>query len=418
VPFFLLLIAVEIAWGLWRNNNTYRVNDAINSLSLGILSVATRLVSLKVGAVVFSAAEQNWALWHLDTGSAWAWLFGILLYDFLYYWFHRISHERQIFWASHVVHHQSEDYNLSTALRQTSTSFLLTWIFFVPCFLLGMPLYMYVTIAAAHLIYQFWVHTRHIPKLGFLEWFMITPSNHRVHHAQNSHYIDKNYGGLFIVWDRLFGTFTEEDEAEEIIYGISTPLSSWNPLWANIHIFAQMAIDAWRTTSRREKITIWVSRTGWRPADVARKYPLRKSDLDNFKKYDPPLTASALVAVLAHFVLITGVDTWFAWHAADMSYVIKAGYVGLLLYTLMVLGAVLNRSSHALSLELLRWAAVTGALVAAYISGLLTLVHCSAGMAYLLLSAPLMLWAVKSLTTGETAELLPAVSAEAGEASL
>ena len=131
---------------------------------------------------------------------------------FLYYWYHRISHERQLFWGSHVVHHQSEDYNLSTALRQTSTSFLTTWVFFIPCFFLGMPIYMYVSIATAHLVYQFWVHTQHIPKLGILEWFMVTPSNHRVHHAQNADYIDKNYGGLLIIWDRLFGTFKEEDE--------------------------------------------------------------------------------------------------------------------------------------------------------------------------------------------------------------
>ena len=236
---------------------------------------------------------------------------------------------------------------------------------------------------------------------------MITPSNHRVHHAQNPRYIDKNYGGLLIIWDRLFGTFTEEDEAGAIVYGISTPLSSWNPLWANFHIFAQMAMDAWRTGNRREKFTIWASRTGWRPEDVARKYPQRKSDLQNFAKYDPPLATSAAASVLVHLLLIAALDSWFSWHAAELPYVALASYVSLLLYTLMVLGAVFNRSSRVLAWELLRWALVAGALVSAAYFGILTLEQCLAGAAYLLLSAALMLWAVKAVGAEDRSGLLP-----------
>ncbi|MEH6584319.1 MAG: sterol desaturase family protein [Halioglobus sp.] len=393
IPFFLLLIVIELLWGLWRKNNTYRANDAINSLSLGTLSTATKLVFLNIGALVFAGIEQQWALWHFDMSSAWDWVLGVILYDFLYYWYHRISHERQIFWASHVVHHQSEDYNLSTALRQTSTSFLLTWVFFIPCFLLGMPIEMYVSIAAAHLIYQFWIHTRHIPKLGFFEWFMVTPSNHRVHHAQNTHYIDKNYGGLLILWDRLFGTFMEEEE--EVIYGVSTPLASWNPLWGNVHVWVQMAQDAWRTNSRREKFTLWFARTGYRPEDVKARYPQRKSDLEHFEKYNPPLPTSAIWALFIHFMLIAAIDMWFSWHAAEMPYMAQVGYVGLLLYTLIVLGAVFDRKPAALSLEVARWVAVSAALAAGYSAGLVDSQVGSAGLLYLLISAPLMLWSTR-----------------------
>ena len=256
VPFFLLLILVELAWGWLKGKNTYRINDSLNSLSLGLLSTVTKLVFLNIGLLVGSNIGQNHAIWSFDMASTSHWLLGLLLYDFLYYWYHRISHERQFFWGSHVVHHQSEEYNLSTALRQTSTSFLTTWIFYIPCFFLGMPIYMYVSIATAQLIYQFWVHTQHIGKLGFLEWFFVSPSNHRVHHAQNPEYIDKNYGGLLIIWDRLFGTFKEEDEEVKPIYGIRVPLKSWNPLWANLHIFVNMARDAWHTNNWKENIGI------------------------------------------------------------------------------------------------------------------------------------------------------------------
>ncbi|MFT5482169.1 MAG: alkylglycerol monooxygenase [Halieaceae bacterium] len=407
VPFFLLLILMELGWGFWKNTNTYRVNDTVNSLSLGILSTATQLVSLGIGGAVFAKIEQDYALLRWDINSISAWILGLLLYDFLYYWYHRISHERQIFWGSHVVHHQSEDYNLGTALRQTSTSFMLTWIFYVPCFLLGMPIYMFVTIGGAHLIYQFWIHTRHIPKLGFLEWFMITPSNHRVHHAQNSRYIDKNYGGLLIIWDRIFGTFAEEAEGEEVVYGISTPLSSWNPLWANTHIFVQMASDAWRTASWKDKLKVWISRTGWRPADVAEQYPRAKTDLNNFSKYHPPLSTGALAAIFVHFLLLAAVDMWFSWNAADQSFLVQACYVGLLFYTLVVIGAALNRSPRVLFWELSRWVAIASVLTLTYVLGAVTTNLWLGGIVYLLLSAPLMVWAARSMA-GPGGSSLPA----------
>ena len=305
IPVFLLLIVIELFWGWWKGNNTYRANDSINSLSLGLLSTVTKFVFLNIGLLVFSGIEENYAIWAFNSSSLGHWLLAILLYDFLYYWFHRVSHERQFFWGSHVVHHQSEDYNLSTALRQTSTSFFTTWVFFIPCFFLGMPISMYVSIASAHLIYQFWVHTQHISTLGFLEWFMVTPSNHRVHHAQNPDYIDKNYGGLLIIWDRLFGTFQKEHREQPAIYGIRVPLASWNPIWANLHIFINMAMDSWRTTSWLDKCRVLWSRTGWRPEDVEILYPAQKSNLDQFEKYNPDLSLLTNGAIVAQYILLS-----------------------------------------------------------------------------------------------------------------
>ena len=142
----------------------------------------------------------------MDASSPATWIFAFIIYDFFYYWFHRISHERQIFWASHVAHHQSEDFNLSTALRQTGTGAFVSWVFYIPMFVIGTPSYVFVSVASLNLIYQFWVHSEHIPNLGWFENYFVTASNHRVHHAQNEQYIDKNYGGVFIIWDRMFGT--------------------------------------------------------------------------------------------------------------------------------------------------------------------------------------------------------------------
>ena len=302
VPFFALAIVVELVYGLLQHRNTYRLNDSASSLFLGVLSQARRFVTLGVGGYVYYLVTEYFALPLMDASHWFTWVLAMVLYDFCYYWLHRMGHERTILWAAHVAHHQSEDYNLTTALRQTSTGFLLGWIFYIPMFLLGIPAEVVVTVGSINLIYQFWVHTEHVPKLGWYEWIFVTPSNHRVHHAQNDRYLDRNYGGLFILWDRLFGTFQEELEEEPVIFGIRGPLQSWNPVTALTHIYVGMAQDSWHTSRWGDKLRVWVSRTGWRPADVAQRYPREKTDLDHFQRYDPQV--SPLVSCYAFFQLL------------------------------------------------------------------------------------------------------------------
>jgi len=279
VPFFFLLIALELLADRWRGRRSYSLADAINSLSTGVLSTTTGLVTKGLGLLTCAFAWQHLALLALPGERAWVWLLAFVGYDFCYYWLHRLGHERNVLWAAHSVHHQSEEYNLSTALRQTSTGFIFAWLFYLPLALLGVPPLVFATVAALNLLYQFWVHTRHVPKLGWLEWVLVTPSNHRVHHAQNPLYMDRNYGGVFIVWDRLFGSFQEEDEREPVIFGVTTPLRSWNPVWANLQFYAQLWADARRTRRWRDKLRLWFMPTGWRPADVAARYPMGKPDL-------------------------------------------------------------------------------------------------------------------------------------------
>ena len=370
VPFFLLLIILEIVWGLLKKRNTYRVNDSINSLSLGMLSTLTKMVFLNVGMLVFLHIESRQQWISLDILSPIHWAAGIILYDFCYYWFHRISHERTLFWGSHVVHHQSEDFNLSTALRQTSTGIFTTWVFYLPLFFLGMPIEMYVSIASLHLIYQFWIHTQFVPKLGLFEWFLITPSNHRVHHAQNPRYVDRNYGGLLCVWDRLFGTFSEETDEEEIVYGITTPLNTWNPVWANVHIFAGMLRDAWHTQRLTDKLKVLTARTGWRPDDVRARFPDTKSSLEHFRKYNPELNATSKFCLAGLYLIATIIYFWIGSQAATLSLLQLSFALCFTLMLLISIGMVADQSHRRSHWEVLRLMLSLGLLTTATLMNL------------------------------------------------
>ena len=356
VPFFFVLIAVELLADRWRAMHTYRLADTISSLSAGVLSTTTGLLTKGVGLITYALALKYLALLQLPEDSLWVWLFAFVLYDFCYYWHHRLGHERNVLWAAHSVHHQSEDYNLSTALRQTSTGFVLCWVFYLPMAVLGVPLPVFVTVATVNLLYQFWVHTRHVPKLGWFEWLFVTPSNHRAHHAQNALYMDRNYGGVFIVWDRLFGTFQEEDDAEPVIFGVTTPLQSWNPLWANWQFYGQLLADAQRTERWRDKLRIWFMPTGWRPADVAAKYPINKPDLSRFVKFEVPLARRQQVYIAAQFAVYLALGSYLLNLGETLSpqaLMLGWGYMALGLF---VLGAGLENRPWALKLEWLRLA--------------------------------------------------------------
>jgi sterol desaturase/sphingolipid hydroxylase (fatty acid hydroxylase superfamily) len=376
VPFFLLAIALEYLWGRRHGPDTYRLNDAINSLSCGILSTAIKILGLSIAGVVFGAVFENLALFHPDPRSAWTYLWGLLVYDFCYYWFHRIAHERTLFWASHVVHHQSEEFNLSTALRQTSTGFLVSWVFYIPSFLLGIPAEVFVTVGSAHLIYQFWIHSRHIPKL------LVTASNHRVHHAQNPRYVDRNYGGLLIVWDRLFGTFEDEHDDEPCVYGILGPLHSWNPLWANLHIYAQMLRDARHTRSWADKWRVLVSRTGWRPADVSARFPVVKGDLARFRRYDPPLGSGVPRYVLLQFSAVLGYSLWLEYGAAGLGLGARAALFAYLLLALVAIGALMDQLGRGRRLEWLRLALTLAAIGVLSAQGVVSVALLAGAAAY------------------------------------
>jgi len=309
-PFFLLALVTELILDWRKGAGFYRSNDAINSLSAGILSVTvdyfTRFLPLLAWGFVlrnFSLTDMQLEWFDLSPGGLLLWITAALAWDFCYYWFHRFSHEISVLWAAHAVHHQSEDYNLSTALRQTSTGFLFGWIFYLPLFLIGFPLEVLITVNAINLIYQFWVHTQLVGRLGVLDRILVTPSNHRVHHAQNERYIDKNYGGMLILWDRFFGTFEDESEDHPVVFGVRKPLANLNPFWANLQVYDYLLFDARKAARWRDKVGIWFRRTGWRPGDVEEQYPRQTTDLCRFRKFDPQTSPSRRHYVMAQFII-------------------------------------------------------------------------------------------------------------------
>ncbi len=315
MPVFLALMALEFAVGLARGHNTFRLNDALASVGLGVMSQVTGVFGKLLRLGLYALAFEHLALTRLPADSPWVWAFALLAYDFCYYWFHRASHRVAVLWAAHAVHHQSEDYNLSTALRQTSSGFLLGWVFYLPMALAGVPPLVFATVALIDLLYQYWVHTQQIGRLGWFDRWFCSPSNHRVHHAVNDRYLDKNHGGILIVWDRLFGTFVEEDDAEPIVYGTRSPLRSFDPLWANLQVYADLARDAWRARSWADKLRLWVKPPGWRPADVAARWPRPAFDLRTARRFEPPLARPAAVLVGALFMATLAGTSLFLWFA-------------------------------------------------------------------------------------------------------
>ncbi|MES2385502.1 MAG: lysoplasmalogenase family protein [Pseudomonadota bacterium] len=318
-PVFFLLIAIEFVWGWAKGRNTYRLSDAVSSIGLGMLSqvsaVFTRLFRIGIYTAIYSSVAlypnpEFWNTWY-------GWVIALVFYDFCYYWLHRAGHESAVFWAAHVVHHQSQDYNLSTALRQTSSGALLGWIFYVPMALAGVPPLIFGIVALIDLLYQFWVHTEHVPKLGWFDRWFCSPSNHRVHHAVNERYLDKNYGGILIVWDRIFGSFREEDE--KCVYGTRSPLNSWDPLWANAEVYWALGKESWHARSWGDKIRVWFKPPGWRPADVAARFPKEPFDMAQVQRFHPPLKPAVELLGGVQFLLLLAGVAYFLWHADAMA---------------------------------------------------------------------------------------------------
>jgi sterol desaturase/sphingolipid hydroxylase (fatty acid hydroxylase superfamily) len=314
-PVFLALIAIEFFVGRARGRDTYRLNDALNSIGLGIMSQITGLFVALFTLGIYTAVHARFAVWSLPADSVAVWLGALIAYDFFYYWHHRAGHRIALFWASHAVHHQSEDYNLSTALRQTSGGWVAGWIFYLPMALAGVPPLVFAVVALIDLLYQYWVHTQQIGRLGWFDRWFCAPSNHRVHHAVNDRYLDRNYGGILIVWDRLFGSFAEQDDAEPCVYGTRSPLRSWNPLWANLQVYRDLAVDSWRAASWGDKLRVWLKPPGWRPADVATRWPKPAFDIRAVQRFDPPLSPRAAMSAVLLFALLLGATALLLWHA-------------------------------------------------------------------------------------------------------
>ncbi len=317
VPVFFLLIGLELLIARLQEKDYYSLSDSVADLGCGLVS---QLVEAALKTSLFAGylfLYQRWRQFEIPVHSVAAWAGCLLGYDLLYYWFHRKSHEVNAFWAAHVVHHQSEEYNLAVALRQGAFQGAISWIFYLPLAVIGFPPLMFLTVSSIDTLYQFWIHTRAIGRLGPLEWLLSTPSNHRVHHGRNPKYIDRNHGGILIVWDRLFGTYVAEQE--EPVYGITTPLRSWNPVWANLHYWADLIGKARRAARPADKLRLLLARPGWLPADLGGFQPAPEVDPAGTPKFTTSAPAGLKAYAFVQFVITIAVGIVFLFRQESCS---------------------------------------------------------------------------------------------------
>ena len=288
MPIFLLLVLLEKWYGWKKGYDTVRIMDMVSSLTSGVTNVTKDVLGLSVAIISYGWMKEKFSITQINEGIA-TYIIAFVALDFSGYWIHRIQHKTNLFWNAHIIHHSSEEFNLACALRQSISVFFKLFTFFLlPAAILGVPGNVIAVVAPLHLFIQFWYHTQHIDRMGWLEHVIVTPSHHRVHHAINPEYIDKNYSQVFIIWDKLFGSFQEERKDVPPVYGITRPAATWNPIKINFQHLWLLISDAWRTRNFMDKFKIWFMPTGWRPADVSEKYPVYKiDDVYDFEKYDP-----------------------------------------------------------------------------------------------------------------------------------
>ena len=357
IPFFFLLIAIELLFDRARRKRgqepVYRFADSIGSLSSGIGQQVLQVLAFSVVTVImYGLVYERTAFLRFDEKSVLAWAGAFVLVDLAYFAYHWASHRVNFFWAMHVVHHSSEEYNLSTALRQSWFTNLTSWLFYVPLAVIGIPPLMFVLCITLNILYQFWIHTRLIGKVGAFEWIFNTPSHHRVHHGIDPQYIDKNYAGVFIIWDRLFGTFTPE--GSEPSYGTVKPLASFNPFWANVEGFAALAAMSRQTSAFSDKLLVWVKPPEWRPADLGGPVVVPEVDRTTRQKYAVPLDRRIVGYIAGQFLIVAFVVFALLWFKSSLPTAIVLTAGGIVLAALGSWSGLLERKRWAIPLETVR----------------------------------------------------------------
>jgi alkylglycerol monooxygenase len=378
IPVFFALIGLELLLTRVLERDSYSLADSLSDLSCGIVQ---QLVEVFAKTALFAGyvfLYENVRRFEIPLSSPLAWVACFLGVDFAYYWFHRVSHRVNAVWATHVVHHQSEEYNLAVALRQGAFQGWFSWVFYLPLAVLGFPPLMFLTLSAFDTLYQFWIHTRVIGRLGPLEWVLNTPSHHRVHHACNPKYIDRNYAGTLIVWDRMFGSFKQEQD--EPVYGITRPLRSWNPVWANLHVWVDLFGKARRTARLSDRLRLFVRPPGWQPADLGGYEPPPEVDRETYQKFRVALPRGLAAYAFAQFTLVLVGTSALLFLQKGVPQALLAAGALFAVVSLVAIGGLLERKAWASGLEwarlgilpLVTWL-LTASLAAAALTALLAL---------------------------------------------
>ena len=355
MPAFLALVLLEKWYGWYKGKDTVRNMDMISSLSSGVTNVTKDVLGLSIAVLGYGWLVERIALTNIQ--STWlTFVIAFIVLDFAGYWVHRIDHKVNFFWNSHIVHHSSEEFNLACALRQSISSFVKLFSFLlIPAALLGVPAVVIATVAPIHLFAQFWYHTQHIGRMGFLEKILVTPSHHRVHHAINKEYLDKNLSQIFIFWDKLFGTFQEELPDVPPVYGITRPVRTWNPIKINFQHMWLLIKDAWHAKSFNDKLRIWFMPTGWRPADVEEKYPVFKIDnVYSFEKYDTNNSTLLTVWTWVQLIVLLLLLSYFFGNIAQIGSPNMFIYGGIVFIYVYALTELMDGNKYAIFWEVLK----------------------------------------------------------------
>ena len=355
IPGFMVLMTVEILYGHVIGKQTYSFMDTISSLSSGMTNTLKNSLGLVLIIIPYPYILNSIELVSLES-SLTLYVVAFVCIDFASYWNHRLNHKINIFWNRHVIHHSSEEFNLACALRQSISAWIgFGALFLIPAAILGVSPKVISLLVPLHLFAQFWYHTQHIGKLGFLEYIIVTPSQHRVHHAINPIYIDKNLSGIFCVWDRIFGTFQEELDEEPPVYGVLKPVKTWNPILINWQHAFNVIQDAYNSKSFVDKLRIWFMPTGWRPNDVIEKFPRAITlDIKNRIKYGPKYSSFLKLVALFHFISINFLLLFFLQNFSDLTTSFKLIYGLIIFVSIFGFTSLFDFYSWATNFEILR----------------------------------------------------------------
>jgi sterol desaturase/sphingolipid hydroxylase (fatty acid hydroxylase superfamily) len=355
VPFFFFLIGIELLVLRARGMRAYRFADSITNLSCGVGQQVLEPFLKSVALVPYTWLWTHERVFHVSASSPVAWVLLIFGIDLGYYAYHRASHRVGFLWAVHAVHHQSEEYNLSVALRQPWFESIVSPFFYLPLAILGFPPIMYLAGVTIDTLYQFWIHTRAIKRLGALEWIMNTPSHHRVHHGIDPEYVDKNYAGIFIIWDRIFGTYAREEQ--EPVYGTVKETPTWNPLAANFAVWRDLAKMSGATRSFADKARVWLAPPEWRPQDLGGPVVVPPADRAAFPRYDVRAPGAVRLYVGVQFAIAVAAATGYLWIESTAPHAFLAASAATFVVTVVAWGALLEGKSWAWPLEVARLAA-------------------------------------------------------------
>ena len=351
IPVFFILIGLELLISYLKKTNLYRFDDAITNISCGVLQQITGVFFKTIVILGYVYIFEHWRIFTLNESI----LVYILLFigiDFFYYWFHRYAHEINLFWGTHIVHHQSEEYNFSVALRQSSFQGFVSMIFYLPLAFIGFHPIAFISMNAFQTLYQFWIHTKTIDKMPWMiEYIFNTPSHHRVHHGRNPQYIDKNHGGTLIIFDRIFGTF--EPEVEPVIYGVTKPLASWNPLWANFDWYADMWTDLKRPMSWTDRIKLLFMKPGWLPENEG-GYHAPVPISQETQKFKTPVSLRLNYYILIQYIILLVGASFFLFNLDQFNILNQLLITGMVILSIVSFGLLLEHKKWARAIEICR----------------------------------------------------------------